>query len=166
MRLAYRTRIIMKVKISAKDKTSLMSFKSRDLTWINVNNKPILKNPDWTFEDNNYNWKPSAKSQFIKIPLRQKITVNKASLELVNEIKIKYHFPGFTGIAYESKENTYVIGFFIFILLVTLFRTIDLSILAEQLSIIALYLLVTGITLKTKTLFKHKATSQVISSDL
>ena len=148
MRLAHRTRIIMEVKISAKDKTSLMSFKSRDLTWINVNNQPILKTPDWTFEDNNYNWKPSDKSQFIKIPLRQKITVNKASLELVNEIKIKYHFPGFTGIAYKSKENTYVIGFFIFILLVTLFRTIDLSILAEQLSIIALYLLVTGITLK------------------
>ena len=79
-----------KAAVSAKDKTSMMSFKSSELTWININNKPVLKNPAWTFDDNNYNWKPSDKSQFIKIPLRQKITANKTSLELVNEIEIEY----------------------------------------------------------------------------
>jgi hypothetical protein len=80
----------IKAKVSAKDKTSLISFKSSDLIWVNANNKSVLKNPVWTFKDNNYNSKPSDKSQFIKIPLRQKITANKTSLELINEIEIEY----------------------------------------------------------------------------
>jgi hypothetical protein len=80
----------VKAEISVKDKTSLMSLNSSDLTWINVNNKPVLKNLAWTFEDNNYIWKPSDESQFIKIPLRQKITANRTSPELVNKIEIEY----------------------------------------------------------------------------
>ena len=80
--------------------------------------------------------------------------------------KVEHHFPGFAGIVYGSKENTYVTGFFIFVLLSALFRTINLSVLAEQLSIIAFYLLITGITLKVKIFFKPKSTPQVVSSDL
>jgi hypothetical protein len=80
--------------------------------------------------------------------------------------RVEYHFPGFAGMVYDSKENIYVTGFFVFVLAVALFRTIDLSILAEQFSIIAFYLLVTGVILKVKTLSKAKSTPQVTSSDL
>ena len=83
-----------------------------------------------------------------------------------NKKNIEYHLPVFPGIVYDSKENIYVTWFFIFALSATLFRIIDLSILAEQFSIIAFYLLATGITLKIKTLFKAKTTPRVISSDL
>jgi hypothetical protein len=85
---------------------------------------------------------------------------------LYNKKKMEYHFLGFAEIVYDSKENIYVTGFFIFVLLVTLFRILDLSILAEQFSIIAFYLLVTGLTLKIKTLFKPKTTPLMNSSDL
>ena len=80
----------IKDKASVKTKTSLMNFSSSDLTWINANNKPALKNSSWTFEDNNYNWKPSDKSLFIKIPLRKKFTANKISPKSVNEIEVEY----------------------------------------------------------------------------
>jgi hypothetical protein len=80
----------IKAEISAKDKTSLTGFNSRDLTWVNASNKPALKNSAWTFEDNNYNWEPSDKSQFIKIPLRQKFTTNRISAESIKEIEIEY----------------------------------------------------------------------------
>jgi hypothetical protein len=80
--------------------------------------------------------------------------------------RVKYHSPSFAGIVYDSKENIYVTGFFIFVLTVTLFRIIDLSILAEQFAIIAYYLLVTGMILKIKTLCKPKTTPQITSNDL
>jgi len=80
--------------------------------------------------------------------------------------RVEYHSPYFAGIVYDSKENIYVIGFFIFVLIVTLFRIVDLSILSEQFAIIAFYLLVTGITLKIKTLFKPKTTPKIVSNDL
>ena len=79
--------------------------------------------------------------------------------------KVECQFLGFAGIVYDSKVNIYVTGFFIFVLTVTLFRIIDLSILAEQFAIIAFYLLVTGVTLKIKTLFKPETTPQMNSSD-
>ena len=57
----------IKDKASVKNKTSSMNFNSSDLTWVNKNNKPVLKNPVWTSKGSNYNSKPSDKSQFIKI---------------------------------------------------------------------------------------------------
>ena len=80
----------IKVKVSAKDKTSLMSFNSSDLRWPNVSTKSALKNSAWALKGDNYIWEPRDKSQFIKIPLRQKFTTNKSSPELVNEIQIEY----------------------------------------------------------------------------
>jgi hypothetical protein len=88
--------------------------------------------------------------------------------QIIQNIKerVEYNFPGFAEIVYDSKENIYVTGFFVFALTVTLFRIIDLSILAEQFAIIAFYLLVAGITLKIKTFSKPKTTPQTNSNDL
>ena len=80
----------IKAKVSAKDKTSMMSFNSNDLRWTNVIKKPAFKKSAWALEGNNYTWKPHNKSQYIKIPLRQKIAANKTSLELINEVEIEY----------------------------------------------------------------------------
>ena len=80
----------IKTKVSAKDKTSMMSFNSSDLNWTNVVKESDLKNPTWALEDNSYTWEPRDKSQYIKIPLRQKITINKNSPESVNKIEIEY----------------------------------------------------------------------------
>ena len=62
----------MEAKVSAKDKASLVSFNSDDLTWSDENTTPISKNSGWIVENGAYTWEPGGKSQFIKIPLRQK----------------------------------------------------------------------------------------------
>ena len=80
----------IKARVSAKDKTSLMSFNSSELRWTDTSNKSVLKKSDWTLEGNSYIWEPRDKSQFIKIPLRTKFTPNKNSPEVVNEIQIEY----------------------------------------------------------------------------
>ena len=115
----------IKARVSAKDKTSLMSFNSSELRWTDTSNKSVLKKSDWTLEGNSYIWEPRDKSKFIKIPLRTKFTTNKNSPEAVNEIQIEYQdlFPNnpiIPIVKIESLNKQLVIYFY----LISLYKTI------------------------------------------
>ena len=65
-------------------------------------------------------------------------------------------------VVYGAQENLYVTGFFVFLIAIAFLRFFELTIITEQFAIIGFYLLVTGIALKTKKLFKRKITEQNI----
>ena len=80
----------IKAKVSVKDKTSLMSFSSSDLTWPNKGATSDSKNPAWSVENGSYVWEPGGKNLFIKIPLQQKNQTGNFSTKKLEEIQVEY----------------------------------------------------------------------------
>ena len=67
-----------------------MNFTSSDLTWSKENEVSLPKDSAWIFKNEDYIWKPSGKSQSVKISLRQKKFINKSPLDRLDEIQIDY----------------------------------------------------------------------------